>query len=240
MTTRPVAIVTGASAGIGTATVDALVAAGWRVVAAARRLDRLEQIAARHGDHCLPLVLDVTNAESAASFPSRLPADWRQVKALVNNAGHDIGGKVPFEDGPVGDWLSIIETNVAGMIRVTHALVPLLLAAGGHVINIGSIAGVTALANDSAYCASKFAVNGFSKALRLDYSGRLRVTEILPGVVETEFDRTRRHGDEAAAAKFYAGFKARLQPDDIAGCILFALSQPPHVTIAELLVMPSA
>ncbi|MCC7275313.1 MAG: SDR family NAD(P)-dependent oxidoreductase [Alphaproteobacteria bacterium] len=237
---RPIAVVTGASAGIGAATVDALVGAGWNVIAAARRIDRLQELAARHGDHCLPIALDVTDAASAASLPQRLPEGWRAVAALVNNAGHDIGGKTPFEERPVADWIAIIETNISGMMRVTHALAPALLAARGHVVNIGSIAGVTALANDSAYCASKFAVNGFSKALRLDYSGRMRVTEILPGVVETEFDRVRRHGDDEAARRFYAAFARRLQPEDIAACVLFALSQPAHVTIAELLVMPSA
>lgn len=237
---RPIAVVTGASSGIGAVTTDMLVDAGWRVVAAARRLERLESATARHGDLCLPLKLDVTDANSAASLPERLPEGWRRVAALVNNAGHDVGGKTPFEQRPIGDWINVIETNVAGMMRVTHALVPQLMATRGHIVNIGSIAGVTALANDAAYCASKFAVNGFTKALRLDYAGRIRVTEILPGVVETEFDQVRRHGDEAAASRFYAGFASCLQPADVASCVVFALNQAPHVTIAELLVMPSA
>jgi NADP-dependent 3-hydroxy acid dehydrogenase YdfG len=174
-------------------------------------------------------------------MPERLPEAWRRIDVLVNNAGHDVGGKTPFHERGADVWASVIDTNIRGMIDVTRAVVPLMLeSGGGQVVNIGSIAGVAAFPGDAAYVASKHAVNGFSKALRLDYLGRIRVIEILPGVVETEFDEVRRRGDKVQARAFYAGFPERLRAEDVARCVVFALEQPPHANIAELLLLPSA
>ena len=236
-----VALVTGASSGIGAAITEALVAKGCRVIAAARRTDRLSDLAAKLGGACHPLALDQTDDGSVATLLERLPEAWRDIDILVNNAGHGVGGKRRFDEGTAADWVGMIDTNVSGMIRVSRAIIPGMLArGGGQVVNIGSVVGVNVLPNDAAYVTSKFAVHGFSKALRLDYLGRIRVIEVLPGLVRTEFDEVRRFGDTATAAAYYASFPERLLPEDIASCVAFALGQPPRVTIAELLVLPSA
>ena len=237
---RGVSLVTGASSGIGAAIVEKLVVDGWKVIAAARRTDRLAALSARLGSRCHPIALDVTDPDSISTLISRLPEDWRAVGVLINNAGHDIGGRTTFDHQAVEDMLSTIETNVAGMMRVTRVIVPLMLERQeGHVVNIGSNAATAAYAGGTAYVASKFAVNGLTKALRLDYLGRLRVTQILPGLVRTEFAEVRNSGDTAKADAFYAGYAGCLRPEDVANCVAFALDQPPHVNIAELLVLPA-
>jgi 3-hydroxy acid dehydrogenase/malonic semialdehyde reductase len=239
-TARGVCLVTGASSGIGTAIAERLVADGWRVVTAARRTDRLAALSARLGARCHAIALDVTDPGSVATLIDRLPEDWRGIGALINNAGHDLGGRTTFDHQAIDDMLSTIETNVAGMMRVTHAIVPIMLERQqGHIVNIGSNASTAAYAGGTAYVASKFAVNGFSKALRLDYLGKIRVTQILPGLVRTEFAEVRHAGDRAKADAFYASYAAYLSPEDVANCVAFALDQPPHVNIAELLVLPS-
>jgi 3-hydroxy acid dehydrogenase / malonic semialdehyde reductase len=239
-TARGITLVTGASSGIGAAIVERLVADGWKVIAAARRVDRLWGLGARLGSRCHPIALDVTDAESVSTLASRVPEDWRAIQVLINNAGHDIGGRTTFDHQDVDDMLSTIETNVAGMVRVTRVIVPLLLERqDGHVINIGSNAATAAYAGGTAYVASKFAVNGFTKALRLDYLGKIRVTQILPGLVRTEFAEVRHYGDTAKAAAFYDSHAGYLAPEDVANCVAFALDQPPHVNVAELLVLPS-
>jgi NADP-dependent 3-hydroxy acid dehydrogenase YdfG len=239
-TVRGIILVTGASSGIGVAIAERLVADGWKVVAAARRVDRLAALGARLGARCHPIALDVTDPASVASLVSRLPEDWRAIQVLINNSGHDIGGRTAFDDQAIDDMLSTIETNIGGMMRVTRAIVPLLLERqDGHIVNLGSTAGTAAYAGGTAYVASKFAVNGFSKALRLDYLGKIRVTQILPGTVRTEFAEVRNAGDKTKANAFYASYAELLRPEDVANCIAFALDQPPHVNIAELLVLPS-
>jgi len=236
-----VALVTGASSGIGAALAAQLVAKGARVVAAARRIERLDELAARLGASCLPIALDVADDASVASLAERLPAEWRGIDILVNNAGHGTGGKVPFGEGALADWLAMIETNLAGLLRVTRAVIPgMLERGGGQILNIGSVTGVRAVPNDAVYVASKHAVNGFSKALRLDYLGRIRVIEIQPGIVRTGFAGTRWRGDEAKGAAYYDSFPVCLEAEDIAACCVFALEQPARATIAELLILPSA
>jgi 3-hydroxy acid dehydrogenase / malonic semialdehyde reductase len=237
---RGLSLVTGASSGIGAAIVEKLVADGWRVVAAARRADRLAALGSRLGSRCHPIALDVTDPDSVSTLISRLPDEWRAISILINNAGHDIGGRTTFDHQAVEDMLSTIETNVAGMMRVTRAIIPLMLERqDGHIVNIGSNAATAAYGGGTAYVASKFAVNGFTKALRLDYLGKIRVTQILPGLVRTEFAEVRSSGDTAKAAAFYASYAGCLRPEDVANCVAFALDQPPHVNIAELLVLPS-
>jgi 3-hydroxy acid dehydrogenase/malonic semialdehyde reductase len=234
------ALVTGASSGIGAALAEQLVAKGCRVIAAARRMDRLAALADRLGARCHPVALDVADDASVASLLQRLPAEWRGIDILVNNAAHDVGGKVAFGEGAVADWLAIIETNVAGMLRATRAVVPgMMERGGGQIVNIGSTSGIAAIPNDAAYIASKHAVNGFSKALRLDYLGRIRIIEILPGIVRTGFAEARWRGDGKKATAFYDAVPVCLMPEDVANCAVFALGQPENVTIAELLVLPS-
>lgn len=242
-TFRPgaVALVTGASSGIGRALVPMLAERRLRVVGVGRNRERLEDALAPLGDQGLALPLDLADGDAIAALPGRLPADWREIDILVNNAGHDVGGRRRLDEGEADAWAAIIETNVSGLIRMTRAMVPGMLARGrGHIVNIGSTAGLRATRNYSVYCASKFAVRGFTDALRLDYGDTdLRITEILPGLARTGFAAARTGGDEAAAKDFYDSAPGCMEPEDVARAILFALEQPPHVTIAQLVVTPT-
>ena len=237
-----VALVTGASAGFGVAIAEALVAKGCRVICAARRGDRLERLAERLGPDCHPFALDVTDAEATANLCERLPGALRNIDILVNNAGHDVGGRKRFDLGDAEDWARIIETNVTGMIRVSRAVIPGMVARGrGHVVNLGSISGLAAYPQGSVYTTSKFAVHGLTKSLRMDYAGTgIRITEILPGTARTEFAETRLHGDAAKADAFYADLGTVLTAGDVARCVVFALEQPAHVVVAELVVVPTS
>lgn len=241
-TQRGTAIVTGASSGIGSAVAAALAQRGWRVACAARRLDKLSELARAIGSAAFAVELDVSDAESVASLPQRLPEQWRTVDLLVNNAGHDVGGRRRFDRGSIDDWAATMQTNAIGMMRVTHALLPGMVERGrGHVINIGSIAALEVHPGGAAYTASKFAVNGFSQALRADFKGKgVRVTQVIPGLVKTEFAQTRWAGDAAKAEQFYSSFPVVLDPADVARAVLYAAEQPPQVTVAELVIIPSA
>jgi NADP-dependent 3-hydroxy acid dehydrogenase YdfG len=236
---NPVVLVSGASSGIGAAICRSLVARQFRVVAAARNQDRLRQLAAELGDALYPLVLDVTDRVAVSNVRQALPQDFGQVEVLVNNAGHDVGGRRLFEAGSAEQWCDIIETNVQGTIRLTHALIDDMLARGsGHIVNMGSIAGLKPYATGTAYVSSKYAIHGFSESLRLDYAGRgIRVTEIMPGLVRSGF-AGQRLGDKQQAEAFYDGFEQCLSPEDVAETVLYALQQPKHVEIAQLVVLP--
>ena len=224
------AIVTGASSGIGRATAEALLARGARVVAGARRVERLEEL----GEGALGLPLDVTDPESCAAFVTRAVKELEGLDILVNAAGLALG-RDPFDDSTEDDERVVLETNVNGLIRMTRLALP-HFADGGHIVNIGSVAGRQAYANGSLYVASKFAVRGFTYALREDLLGRpIRITTVDPGLVETDFSRVRFRGDEAQASAVYEGVEA-MQPEDIAECIVFALTRPAHVNVDELVV----
>ena len=235
----PVALVSGASGGIGAAICRLLIENGYRVIAAARNQSSLQDLAKDLGDRLYPLVLDVTDADAVTDLAGVLPAEFSDVSVLVNNAGHDIGGRRSFEEGSAEQWCDIIETNVQGTIRLTRALIDGMLARGsGHVVNMGSIAGIKSFATMSAYVSSKFAVHGFSETLRLDYAGRgIRVTEIMPGLVRTGFAQ-QRLGDAQAAEQYYDSAEQCLQAEDVAQTVLYALQQPKHVEIAQLVVLP--
>ena len=235
----PVALVSGASGGIGAAICRLLIENGYRVIAAARNQSSLQDLAKDLGDRLYPLVLDVTDADAVTDLAGVLPAEFSDVSVLVNNAGHDIGGRRSFEEGSAEQWCDIIETNVQGTIRLTRALIDGMLARGsGHVVNMGSIAGIKSFATMSAYVSSKFAVHGFSETLRLDYEGRgIRVTEIMPGLVRTGFAQ-QRLGDAQAAEQYYDSAEQCLQAEDVAQTVLYALRQPKHVEIAQLVVLP--
>jgi 3-hydroxy acid dehydrogenase/malonic semialdehyde reductase len=234
-----VALVSGASGGIGKAICRQLVDAGYRVVATARKHESLQSLQRELGDDLYPLVLDVTDAHAVRQVTSSIPADFSDIGVVVNNAGHDVGGRRLFEEGSAEQWCDIIDTNVQGMIRLTHALVGDMLARGaGHVVNMGSIAGLKPYATGTAYVASKYAVHGLSETLRIDFAGRgIRVTEIMPGLVRSGF-AAQRLGDAQQAQDFYDGFEQCLDPDDVARTVLFALQQPRHVEIAQLVVLP--
>ena len=233
-----VALVTGAGSGIGEASARRLAEAGLEVICAGRRLERVESVATAIGGHALDL--DVTDPESVDSIEERLAAGLREIDVLINSAGHDAGGRRRFDAGSADQWAKIIETNVTGLIRVTRQVIPGMLARDrGHIVNIGSIAGLVAYKTGSIYAASKHAVHGLSESLRQDFAGTgVRVSEILPGMVRTEF-ALNRWKDEATAGAFYDDFGTCLEPDDIAGAVLYCLRQPPHVVISQLVVMPN-
>jgi len=235
-----IALITGASSGIGAALALTLAARGVRVIATARKSQRLAKLAARHGKAILPLALDVTDAKASAGIMKALPAKWRAVDILVNNAGSDVGGRRRFDEGGIADWASTIETNVAGLMRMTHAVLPGMLARGrGHIVNLGSVAGLRPMAASVAYNTSKAAVHMFSDSLRSDLKGSpLRVSEIMPGTVRTGFAEARWRGDKATAERFYASFEALLTVEDVVRAVVFALEQPPHVVVAQLLLLP--
>ncbi|HUR76922.1 MAG TPA: SDR family NAD(P)-dependent oxidoreductase [Acidimicrobiales bacterium] len=229
---RGVAVVTGASSGIGAATARRLAHDGFDVVLGARRLDRLEAVAAEVGGRALSL--DVTDAASVAAFCAQVP----DCRVLVNNAGGALG-RDRFEDADEGEWRAMYDANVMGTMRMTNALLPALENSGdGHVVMVGSIAGHEPYAGGSGYNAAKFALRAATKVLRLELLGRpVRVTSIDPGMVETEFSVVRFHGDAEKAAAVYAGMTP-LTAHDIADCISFAVTRPSHVNIDEMIVMP--
>lgn len=236
-----IALVTGASSGIGAAIAEQLTLIGCRVICAARRLGKLQSLTDRLGESALALELDVTDPDAVANIGERLPSAWSEIEILVNNAGHDVGGRRLFHEGSAEQWASIIDTNVIGLIRATRALIPGMLQRNrGHVVNIGSVSGMYPYATGTIYAASKFAVHGFSESLRRDYTDTgIRVTEILPGMVQTGFAEARWDDPEQAQA-FYADFGECLTPDDIARSVVFAVQQPSNVVISQLVVVPQA
>ena len=220
------AIVTGASSGIGAATARALRGAGARVAAGARRVDRLE------GD--VKLELDVSDAASCERFVEQAVDTLGGVDVLVNAAGLGLG-REPFWESSEDDEETVLETNVHGLLRMTRLCLP-HIRDGGHIVNLGSIAGRQAYENGAVYVTSKFAVRGFTYALREDLLGRpIRVTTVDPGLVETEFSVVRFRGDPERAKGVYEGLEP-MTPDDIAECVLFAVTRPPHVNVDEIVV----
>jgi len=220
------AIVTGASSGIGAATAQALRREGARVAVGARRADRLE------GD--LALELDVTDRASCEAFVDRAVSELGGLDVLVNAAGLALG-RDPFDRSTDEDEQVVLHTNVDGLIRMTRLCLP-HLRDGGHIVNMGSIAGRQAYENAALYVTSKFAVRGFTYALREDLLGRpIRITTVDPGLVETDFSLVRFRGDADKARAVYSGVEA-MTPDDVAECIVFALTRPPHVNVDELVV----
>jgi NADP-dependent 3-hydroxy acid dehydrogenase YdfG len=232
-----VAVVTGASSGIGAATVRRLSAEGFEVVAAARRRDRLDELAAAV-PNVRAVTLDVTDAASVAEFAADLP----DVSVLVNNAGGAIGTETIATADPA-DWQAMYDTNVLGVLRVTQALLPALRREpGGHVVVTGSIAGRVVYEGGAGYTAAKHAAAAVVETLRLELNGEpVRVTEVAPGMVHTEeFSLVRYRGDQAAADRVYAGVEAPLVADDVADCIAFAVTRPAHVNVDLLVVKPIA
>jgi len=229
-----VAVVTGASSGIGAAAARQLAAAGFAVVAGARRLERLREVAAPIG--AMALALDVRDRASVEAFCQQIP----RCDVLVNNAGGALGLE-PLAEADEERWRQMWETNVLGLMLVTRALLPKLEASGaGHIVNVGSIAGFEAYPGGAGYTGAKHAVRAITRTLRLELLGKpVRVTEVDPGMVETEFSVVRFAGDEARAAKVYEGLTP-LTADDIAECIAWCVTRPPHVNIDELVVRPIA
>ena len=233
-----IAVVTGASSGIGAASARQLARAGFQVVAGARRTDRLQALAEEVGATTLPL--DVTDPASVEAFAGAVRERHGHADLLVNNAG-TAAGLDPVAEGRDADWQVMLDTNVVGLLRVTRAFLPLLRAAPrAHIVNLGSIAGFEVYPGGAGYTASKHAVRAITDTLRLELNGEpIRITEIAPGMVETDFSLVRFRGDQSRADQVYAGVQP-LTADDIADCIVWAVTRPPHVDIDVMVVRPVA
>ncbi len=241
---RKIALITGASAGIGAATAKLLASQQYNLILAARRVDALKELSnqlnMQFGISTLVVKLDVRNRNEVAETIAALPAEWQKINVLVNNAGL-ASGLSSIDEGNIDDWDVMIDTNVKGLLYVTRNVIPLMKNnESGHIINIGSIAGKEVYVNGNVYCATKHAVDALNKAMRLELAKfPIKVTAIHPGAVETEFSVVRFHGDKERADKVYEGFE-NLVADDIAEAIWFAISRPAHVNINELTIMPTA
>jgi 3-hydroxy acid dehydrogenase / malonic semialdehyde reductase len=221
------AVVTGASSGIGAATALALAGEGARVVGGARRVERIQP-------PLTPLELDVTDPESCERFLKAATEELTSVDFLINAAGLALGRDL-FDESTEEDERTVLETNVNGLIRMTRLFLP-HIRDGGHIVNIGSIAGRQAYEKAAVYVASKFAVRGFTYALREDLLGRpIHITTVDAGLVESEFSRVRFRGDAETARKVYEGVEP-MTPEDIGDCILFAVTRPPHMNVDEIVV----
>ena len=244
MKLKPIACITGASAGIGEATAHQLAANGYNLVLFARRKERLldlkQILETQHSCEVYIAELDVRNRKMVEEVITALPLPWKNIEVLINNAGL-ASGLASIDKGDIDDWEDMINTNLKGLLYITRNITPLMVAFGkGHIVNIGSIAGKEVYANGNVYCATKHAVDALNKAMRIDLSiYPIKVTAIHPGAVETEFSLVRFHGDTEKAKKVYDGFE-NLVAQDIAEAIWFALSRPPHVNINELTIMPTA
>lgn len=237
-TQQPIAVVTGASSGIGEATCHALAEAGFHILAGARRQDRLQAVATAVGGEAL--ALDITAPASIEAFVGEVGRRHGHLNVLVNNAGL-AAGLAPVAEGRDVDWVQMLETNALGVLRMTRACLPLIRRApSGHIVNLGSVAGFEVYAGGAGYTASKHAVRAITRTLRLELVGEpIRVTEVAPGMVETEFSLVRFKGDRQRAAEVYRGVRP-LTGSDIADCIVWAVTRPPHVNIDELVVRPIA
>ncbi len=237
-------LITGATSGIGLACADRFAQAGNRIIITGRRADRLEKIEKelkeQYGVEVLALNFDVRNKEAVFENLKNLPENWKVVDILVNNAGLAVGLNT-IQEGDIDDWERMIDTNVKGLLYVTRAILPgMVERKSGHVINIGSIAGKEVYPNGNVYCATKHAVDALTKAIRIDavHAG-IKVTQIAPGAVETEFSIVRFKGDKEKADSVYKGFEP-LHPEDIAETVYYVTTLPPHVNINDLLIMPTA
>lgn len=238
-----IALITGATSGIGEAVTKRLAENGFNVIITGRRNDRLnalKQELEQKGTKVLSLCFDVRQKKEVEQAITNLPQEWKNIDVLVNNAGL-AAGLSPIQEGDFDDWERMIDTNIKGLLYVTRFVSPgMIERKKGHIVNLGSIAGKEVYPNGNVYCATKYAVDALTKSMRTDMvTHNIKVTQVCPGAVETEFSLIRFHGDAERAAKVYQGFEY-LIANDIADCILFAVTRPPHVTINDMVVMPTA
>ena len=238
------ALITGATSGIGRAVADIFAENKYNLIVTGRRSERLQELKAalerQHGISVLALCFDVRDNDEVVRNIESLPVEWRNIDVLVNNAGLAVGLN-HIQDGVLDDWERMIDTNIKGLLYVTRAVSPLMIARNsGHIVNICSIAGKEVYENGNVYCATKHAVDALSKAMRIDMLGHnIKVTNVCPGAVETEFSIVRFKGDTQRAAGTYRGIEP-LTGRDIAECIYFAVSLPKHVCINDMMIMPTA
>ena len=234
-------LITGASAGFGKALAERLIANGHRVIGCARRLDKLNALAETLGESFLPVVMDVSDTASIPQIIADLPDGFKQIDVLVNNAGLALGTE-PAQSSSLDDWMRMTDTNIKGLMALTHAVLPSMVARdSGYIINVGSIAGSWPYFGGNVYGATKAFVKQFSLNLRADLIGtQVRVTNLEPGnVAGTEFSNVRYHGDDDKAAKVYDGFKT-MTGDDIGDILLWLIESPAHINVNRLEVMPVA
>jgi NADP-dependent 3-hydroxy acid dehydrogenase YdfG len=237
-----IVLITGATAGIGRATAEKFAEHGFNLILTGRRKDRLDELQAElsdaHGIQVLTLCFDIRKRDEVIRAMESLDDHWKTIDVLVNNAGLALGLK-PIQEGDPDDWDTMIDTNVKGLLYMSGIVSGFMIKNGrGHIINIGSIAGKETYPNGNVYCATKFAVDGLTKAMRLDlFRHGIKVTQIAPGAVETEFSIVRFKGDAESAGKVYNGYRP-LTSKDIAEVVYFAAIQPAHVNINDLVIMP--
>jgi 3-hydroxy acid dehydrogenase/malonic semialdehyde reductase len=233
------AFITGASSGIGRATAVALAKSGFQLVVSGRRRERLDALAQELAPTPVHiLTFDVRDRPAVEATVAELPVEFAHIDVLVNNAGN-AHGLAPIQDGDVADWDAMLDGNVKGLLYVSRAVLP-RMGEGGIIVNLGSIAGYEAYVNGNVYCASKAAVAMLTRTMRIDLLPRgIRVAEVAPGMVETEFSEVRFKGDEERAANVYKGVQP-LQATDVADIIQFIVTRPPHVQLAEVVVFPAA
>lgn len=237
---KKIALITGATSGIGEACARKFAEGGYNLILTGRNAEKLEAMKSQfeaNGTEVLLLVFDVRNREKAAAALDSMEERWRHIDVLINNAGLALGLEKEFE-GSFEDWETMIDTNIKGLLTMTRLVVPGMVERGhGHVINIGSVAGDAAYAGGNVYCATKAAVKTITDGLRIDLADTpIRVTNVKPGLVETNFSRVRFHGDDERADNVYRGIKP-LTGNDIADVCLYAAQAPAHVQIAEVLVL---
>ena len=238
-----IVLITGASSGIGASCAQVFAQAGANLILTARRIDRLEalaqQLRGEFGISVHPVQLDVRDRDRVELVFQSLPPEWTEIEILINNAGLSRGME-KLHEGSIEDWEEMIDANLKGLLYVSRAIVPGLVSRGkGHIVNIGSIAGRHAYPGGNVYCASKAGVRAISQGLKLDLLGTpIRVSEIDPGLVETEFSVVRFHGDEERAKTVYDGLTP-LTPDDVADVVFFCTTRPARVNISEVLLVPT-
>ena len=233
-------LITGAAGGMGRAITRALIESGRRVVLVDRDAEPLRVFATEMGDSAFAIQLDITDAKNVDRLLDLVPDNFKPIDVLINNAGHDIGGRTRFDIGSPDDWSNIIATNLIGLMRVTRSLLPEMVKRNtGHIVNISSINAVRIVPDMAAYSTSKAGVHMFTETLRGELAETaLRVTEIQPGLARTNIIITRYRGDKQKEEEYFNQFKIALDPADIARSIVFALDQPPHVQIAEMMILP--
>lgn len=236
---QPIALITGATSGIGEATAR-LLSKNYRLIICGRRTERLENLQKDLETETQILTFDVRDKDSVQSAINSLPTDWKAIDVLVNNAGN-AHGLDPIHEGNVDDWDAMIDINVKGLLYVSKEIIPgMTKRKSGHIVNISSIAGLEVYPKGNVYCASKHAVDALTKGMRMDLNEfGIKVTSIDPGLVETEFSEVRFKGDTEKAKTVYQNYSP-LTAMDVAETIEFVLNRPPHVTIGDLLILPTA
>jgi len=239
-----IVLITGASAGIGAACAKTFAEQGAKLILNARREDRIDELSAslknKYGTEIKKLIFDIRNQSQVKEAFQSLPDDWKNVDILINNAGL-ARGTDRIQDGNISEWEEVIDTNIKGLLYITREVLPYMIEREvGHVINIGSVAGREVYVGGNVYCATKFAVNAISKAIRADaLDKKIRVSSVDPGMVETEFSIVRFNGDKDKAKQVYEGLQP-LTPEDIADAVVYCATRPPHVNINEILLTPLA